>query len=130
MSQAISRPRPCRPARSSWGTMLGRHRSSSLQIRGTLATDYADIYTPAALDALNALAVLDPERTALMGGRPPRRADRARDGKRIQFLDPDATIGRTTLTVREARAGQFEGSEIPRDLQRQWIQGTGPAAKT
>ena len=25
--------------------------------------------------------------------------------------------------------GQFTGSDIPRDLQRQWIQGTGPAAK-
>jgi malate synthase len=42
---------------------------------------------------------------------------------------PDATIGRTTLTVRDARAGRFSGSEIPLDLQRQWIQGTGPATK-
>src|SRR4051794_12794416 len=118
MSGAISQP-------ASWRTgaiLMGydaraTQERSSLQIRGTLATDYADIYTPAALDALNALAVLDPERTALMAERLARRADRARDGKRIQFLDPDATIGRTTLTVREARAGQFEGSEIPRDLQ-------------
>ena len=35
----------------------------------------------------------------------------------------------TNLTVEDARAGNFEGSEIPDDLQRQWIQGTGPAAK-
>jgi len=45
-----------------------------LQIRGTLATDYADIYTPAALDALNALAVLDADRKALMAERLARRA--------------------------------------------------------
>ena len=31
--------------------------------------------------------------------------------------------------VRDARAGNFEGGEIPVDLQRQWIQGTGPATR-
>ena len=35
----------------------------------------------------------------------------------------------TSITVRDARAGDFDGTEIPRDLQRQWIQGTGPAAR-
>ena len=100
-----------------------------MQIRGTLATDYADIYTPSALGALNALAALDADRKALMAQRLARREDRARNHKPIAFLDPDARIGRTALTVRDARAGNFEGSEIPRDLQRQWIQGTGPAAK-
>src|SRR4029450_2133590 len=29
----------------------------------------------------------------------------------------------------DAREGKFIGSEIPRDLRRQWIQGTGPAAR-
>ena len=29
----------------------------------------------------------------------------------------------------DARAGRFAGSGIPADLQRQWIQGTGPGAK-
>jgi malate synthase len=100
-----------------------------LQIRGTLATDYADIYTPAALDALKSLAVLDADRKTLMAARLARREERARSGKRLDFLDPDTLIGRTSLSVRDARAGDFEGSEIPRDLQRQWIQGTGPAAK-
>ena len=38
-------------------------------------------------------------------------------------------IPRTEITVREARAGEFTGSEIPPDLERQWIQGTGPGAK-
>jgi malate synthase len=31
--------------------------------------------------------------------------------------------------VQDARDGKFEGGEIPADLQCQWIQGTGPAAK-
>src|SRR5262249_37094894 len=34
-----------------------------------------------------------------------------------------------TITVRDARDGTFTGSEIPADLQRQWIHGTGPATK-
>ena len=64
-----------------------------------------------------------------MRARAERRAVRSRDRRRIAFLDPDLTIGRTGITVREARAGMFAGSEIPTDLQRQWIQGTGPATK-
>jgi malate synthase len=31
--------------------------------------------------------------------------------------------------VQDARDGNFIGSEIPRDLERQWIQGTGPASR-
>jgi malate synthase len=31
--------------------------------------------------------------------------------------------------VADARAGRFDGAVIPADLQRQWIQGTGPATK-
>ena len=31
--------------------------------------------------------------------------------------------------MQDARDGTFVGSEIPADLQRQWIQGTGPGAK-
>jgi len=38
-------------------------------------------------------------------------------------------IGRTSIRVQDARDGRFSGSDIPTDLQRQWIQGTGPAAK-
>ena len=58
-----------------------------------------------------------------------RRAARFRDGRRIGFLDPAAVIPRTALTVQQARAGQFDGSEIPHDLQRQSVPGTGPATK-
>src|SRR5207302_780935 len=38
-------------------------------------------------------------------------------------------IARTRIRVEEARAAAFAGSEIPADLRRQWIQGTGPGAK-
>jgi len=33
------------------------------------------------------------------------------------------------ISVADARAGRFAGPEIPPDLRRQWIQGTGPGAK-
>ena len=103
--------------------------SRPLQIRGTLETSYADVFTPEALAALEALAPLDADRKAVMAARIARRAARARDRQRIAFLDPQATIARTQIKVQDARAGKFVGSEIPSDLQRQWIQGTGPAAR-
>ena len=52
-----------------------------------------------------------------------------RDRRRIAFLDPQSIIPRTQITVQDARDGKFIGSEIPNDLERQWIQGTGPAAR-
>jgi len=100
-----------------------------LKIRGNLRDQYSDVYTPAALGAVQALAGLDRKRKTLMDARIARRAQRARTGTRIDFLAPDEVIPGTAITVRDARAGNFEGAEIPRDLQRQWIQGTGPAAK-
>jgi malate synthase len=100
-----------------------------LEIRGNLATAYADVFTPEAVVALEALAGLDADRKALMAARIARRAARARDKKRFAFLDPQATIGRTKIKVQDARDGKFVGPEIPHDLRRQWIQGTGPAAK-
>jgi malate synthase len=100
-----------------------------LQINASIESQYQDVYTPKVKAALAALAPFDADRKALMRARAERRAARARDRRRITFLDPDATIGRTNITVRDARAGRFAGSEIPADLQRQWIQGTGPATK-
>src|SRR5690242_3948634 len=100
-----------------------------IEIRGNLESAYADVYTPEALAALNALAGLDADRKALMKARIERRAARARNKQRITFLDSQATIARANIRVQDARAGAFVGSEIPKDLQRQWIQGTGPAAK-
>src|SRR5436305_11249520 len=94
-----------------------------LEIRGSLEGAYAVVYTPEAVAALEALAGLDADRKAVMTARIARRAARARDKERIAFLDPQATIARTNIKVQDARAGSFIGSEIPRDLQRQWIQG-------
>jgi malate synthase len=101
----------------------------SLEIRSNLADAYADVYTPAALNALDAVAPHDRDRHALMAARIARRAERANGRRRIAFLDPSSRIGQTALTAQQARDGQFEGSDIPSDLQRQWIQGTGPAAR-
>ena len=101
----------------------------SLEIRGTLKSAYADVFTPEALAALEALAGLDSDRKQVMAARIERRAARARNKQRITFLDPQATIARTKIKVQDARDGNFVGSEIPKDIQRQWIQGTGPAAK-
>src|SRR5207249_4649674 len=100
-----------------------------LEIRGNLESAYADVFTPEAVAALEALAGLDADRKAVMTARIQRRAARARNQQRIAFLDPQATIARTRIKVQDARAGAFAGTEIPADLQRQWIQGTGPAAK-
>ena len=58
-----------------------------------------------------------------------RRADRQQHRTRINFLNPDSTILGTNINVQDARDGKFEGVVIPADLQCQWIQGTGPAAK-
>ena len=100
-----------------------------LEIRSNLESVYPDVFTPEAIAALEALAGLDADRKAVMKGRIERRAARARNKQRIAFLDPQATIVRTKIKVQDARDGNFVGSEIPKDLQRQWIQGTGPAAK-
>ena len=101
----------------------------ALVIRANLRQAYADVYTPEALSALAALAPLDEERRALMSARTKRRAERARERRPIGFLDAAATIGGTDMKVQDARDGRFVGSDIPGDLQRQWIQGTGPATR-
>ncbi|HVS66046.1 MAG TPA: malate synthase [Thermoanaerobaculia bacterium] len=101
----------------------------TLEIRAGVETAYDDVLTPAAIAALYALAPLEAERRALMEARIARRAARYREHRRIGFLPAEDSIGRTEIGVQEARDGDFEGGEIPHDLQRQWIQGTGPAAK-
>ena len=106
--------------------MAGTH---DLEIRRNLRESYSDVYTPAAVDAMSALADVNRLRVEVMTARIERRQRRARDHERIGFLDPQSMVPGTNLTVQDARAGNFEGSEIPDDLQRQWIQGTGPAAK-
>jgi malate synthase len=101
----------------------------ALQFRGDLERSYRDVLTPEAKAALAALAPLNEPRRALMRARMERRAARARGRQRLAFLDLGATIGGTRISVQDARDGRFVGSEIPADLRRQWIQGTGPATK-
>ena len=101
----------------------------SLQIRDDLARTYTDIYTAEAMAALTFMARFNDDQKRLMAERIGRRARRIQERQPIGFLDPAATIPGTTIGVADARAGKFVGSLIPGDLQRQWIQGTGPAAK-
>jgi malate synthase len=101
----------------------------SLTIRDNLKESYSDVYTPEALEVLQALARFNNDQKQLMEKRYKRRAQRYAKKQRIDFLDPSTVIPRTNIKVQDARDGKFEGGQIPADLQRQWIQGTGPAAK-
>ena len=100
-----------------------------LDIRPASFSAYPDVFTPEIIEALRLLAPFDDDRKAVMTARLARRSARARNREPIRFLDPADTIRRTTMRVQDARDGKFVGSAIPRDLQRQWIQGTGPGAK-
>src|SRR5277367_4134145 len=100
-----------------------------LYLRDGLVPSYEDVLTPEVLAALEAIAHFNGERQRILAERSARRAARFREHRRIEFLDARATIPRTQITVADARAGKFVGSTIPGDLQRQWIQGTGPAAR-
>jgi malate synthase len=106
-----------------------RTNSSRLLLKVGIQQNYPDVLTPEALVALNVLSPFSAERQRIMGERIQRRAARFREGRRIGFLDPAATLKRTGITVQQARDGQFEGPKIPHDLERQWIQGTGPGTR-
>lgn len=102
----------------------------SLQVRDGVREQYPDVLTPAAIETIAALAAaFEEDRRQLMRARIERRERRRREREPIAFLPAEATIGRTSIRVSDARAGRFDGSEIPTDLQRQWIQGTGPATR-
>lgn len=98
-------------------------------IRNGLKEAYSDIYTDEALDALSFMSPFNKDVKEAMARRIQRRAERQKTKQRIEFLDPQSFIPRTKIKVQDARDGKFEGAIIPHDLQRQWIQGTGPAAK-
>src|SRR5688572_6024194 len=73
-------------------TAEGSAMGGELQYRAGVLDGYPDVYTPEARAALAALAPLEPERRAVMAARSARRLARAREGRRIEFLDADATI--------------------------------------
>ena len=100
-----------------------------LAYRNSVLKAYSEVYSPAALEALEVLAPLNRDRHELMARRIARRLTREHARQRIAFLAPHVLIPRTGIRVQDARGGNFEGSEIPADLKRQWIQGTGPAAR-
>jgi len=102
---------------------------NKIHIKGNLQEQYKDVYTTQAINALNGLAHFNKDVKSAMQARIERRAERERSKKRVSFLDPESLIQRTKIKVKDAREGKFEGAIIPADLQRQWIQGTGPAAK-
>jgi malate synthase len=100
-----------------------------LLFREELLESYPDVLNADALEVLGSMASLNGERIALMEKRYNKRGQRFKNKERITFLDEKETIAGTNITVADARAGMFSGPSIPADLQRQWIQGTGPAAK-
>jgi malate synthase len=103
--------------------------TGQLEIREGVQRDYPDLFTAEAIAAMSALSGFDADRRRLLADRTQRRRKRAENKERIEFLPSDSLIGGTTIKVQDARDGNFIGSQIPADLQRQWIQGTGPAAR-
>ena len=102
---------------------------SRIITRGNLQQTYSDVLTTEVIATLSALVRFNTEIKSAMALRLDLRAERQKKNQRISFLDAESNIPRTTIKVKDAREGKFEGSIIPHDLQRQWIQGTGPAAK-
>jgi malate synthase len=101
----------------------------NIKISSELLASYDDVLTAEVLLALSSISKFNDEIQALMELRIKRRSKRQENQKRISFLDKDSFIPGTNIKVQDARKGKFEGAAIPQDLQRQWIQGTGPAAK-
>jgi malate synthase len=102
---------------------------NSITINGNLQQVYADIYTPETILALSKLAHFNRDIKEAMRARIQRRKAWHEQKKSIAFSDAENFIPRTKIKVQDARDGRFEGAVIPADLQRQWIQGTGPASK-
>ncbi len=103
--------------------------NNNVNIPDDIKETYTDIYTPEVLSVLSSLAHFHQDIKEAMTSRLKRRADRQKNEVRITFLDSGSYIPGTKIKAQDARNGNFEGAAISVDLQRQWIQGTGPAAK-
>jgi len=103
--------------------------SYNLSFRNGVLQSYSDVYTPEALELLASLSSFNKEIKEVMANRILKRKHRQENNLKIQFPNPGNFIPRTQIKVIDARNGKFEGAAIPNDLQRQWIQGTGPACK-
>ncbi len=104
-------------------------RLPKIEIHKEIKSLYTDIYSPQVIDALSALSSLHQLQKKVMARRNERRAKRFLKKEKISFLNENHSIPGTNIKVQNARDGKFIGSDIPVDLQRQWIQGTGPGAK-
>ena len=103
--------------------------SGAIEVRPGLSSRYPDLLGDEAVAAIEALLPFETRRREVMAARIARRRERALSHRKIDFLDPNAVIGGTSIKVQSARDGDFDGGEIPQDLRRQWIQGTGPGAR-
>ena len=101
----------------------------NLLIDKSLLSLYKDVYTPEVLIALETLAPFNTIIRDTMSRRTDNRRVRNQQQERIGFLDAGSVIPGTEIKVSDARSGNFAGQGIPADLERQWIQGTGPATK-
>lgn len=104
-------------------------KKENFYTRSNIRDVYNDIYTSEVLSALSVLSQFNNDIKDVMLKRIKLRDERQHNRKRMTFMDPDSYIPRTNIKVQDARDGRFEGATIPADLQCQWIQGTGPAAK-
>jgi malate synthase len=100
-----------------------------LFVRENLANEYNDVYTPEAMSAIVHLNPFNEKIRELMELRMNKRALRQKNKTGISFLDGDTTIAGHQYKGKRCPKGIFRGAVIPVDLQRQWIQGTGPATK-
>ena len=103
--------------------------NNNISIQEKLKEAYSDVYTSEVIAALTSLAHFNHQVKEMMVKRIERRSMRQQYKMKISFSDPESLIPRTNIKVQDARDGNFEGAVIPADLQRQWIQGTGPASK-
>ena len=102
---------------------------NTVQIPAHLKEAFKTVITPEAEAALQAIAPLHQKQQELMHKRTKRRAYRIANGHTPNFLAPDTLIGHRKLKVEDIRQGDFCSSIIPQELQKQWIQGTGPATR-
>lgn len=87
--------------------------NSEIIIRNNLRETYGDVYSPGVIDALSFMTPFNEEVKKLMDIRLRRRKERSRKGSKLTFLNPDTNIPGTNILVSDARAGKFEGAEIP-----------------
>ena len=108
-------------------TMMNRR---PLEIRANVEEHYSG--HPDARSARRAGRARQPRRRSQSRHARPHRspgtARRATRRRSLFSIRPRTSAGPTS-TCSRARDGAFLGSEIPADLTRQWIQGTGPAAR-